>query len=259
MSSIFLSLEGAAGIRTIGAPWDSAPGEARGPDQDKGGGWDLEALEGWISGGGEIFGGRTSTGQTTGTGALYRGLGQSPWMERCLGPRLVAAREAEALGLVAGGGGTGLLGKKALRWARRGSTGPHHSLQWPASASPCRSPKPATASLWLVQLEGTPHVGWCGSVASARLPRVLMSFHCRRHLPGGSAWCLTPSPGDPMVTPIPYPAARLAPWTGSQTNRACSRSCSFSKTHSRLTQPRNASCRMYPSFLLGLGEAGRHL
>lgn len=53
---------------------------------------------------------------------------------------------------------------------------------------------------------------------------------------------------DPVLIPAPTPAVRLAPWTGSQTSKASSRSFSCSKTRSRLTQPRNASCRMYPSF-----------
>lgn len=65
--------------------------------------------------------------------------------------------------------------------------------------------------------------------------------------PRGFSLRLTRSSWDPELTPVPAPTARLAPWTGSQTSRACSRSYSCSKTRSHPTQPRSALCRMYPS------------
>lgn len=78
--------------------------------------------------------------------------------------------------------------------------------------------------------------------------------------PRGLSLRLTRSSADPALTQAPPLTACLAPWTGSQTSRACSRSYSCSKTRSRPTQPHSVSCRMYPSFLPGLqaGENGDH-
>lgn len=78
-------------------------------------------------------------------------------------------------------------------------------------------------------------------------------------LPRGLNLGLTQNSSDPALIQAPTPAVRLAPWTGSQTSRACSRSCSFSKTRSRPTQLLSVLCRMYPSFLPGLTELGRCL
>jgi hypothetical protein len=66
----------------------------------------------------EIFGTVPAPGRPRGPGH-YRGLGRGPWTWRRLDPRPAAAREVEALGPAAGGGGgMGRRGKRAPRWAR---------------------------------------------------------------------------------------------------------------------------------------------
>lgn len=150
---------------------------------------------------------------------------------------VAAARETEALGPTA-------------RVAARAAVG--RRLRAGPDEDPPALPPPPIARFhiprlrgrgWWARLAATPRLGYCGwaDLSAGCTPVVLP--------PRGLSLCLTRSPGDPGLTLAPAPTARLAPWTGSQMSRACSRSCSCSKTLSRPTQPRSASCRMYPSFL----------
>ena len=183
-------------------------------------------------------------------------------MGRWLGPRLAASREVEALGPAAEHDGMGRGGTMARRWVGRGFSGSRRRLAWPASTYP----RPRSRARDCVAVDGAfggdPALGraWIGGPRlSAEDAPVLLP-----RPPPSPQWGLSlglPQSllRDPVLILAPTPAVRLAPWTGSQTSKASSRSFSCSKTRSHLTQPRSASCRMYPSFLPGLGGPGRQV
>lgn len=153
--------------------------------------WDLAELEGWISGGeGGSSGTVSATGRQRGPGLCCR-LGQGPWMEKWLGPRLAAARDIKTLGAAAGAA----LGQRLRASSDEDPLGPATASHGPLPHLPARTPKPATALRWMAQLAGTPHLGWCGSAASACPPRAFLSCCRRCHLHGGSACVSHGAPG----------------------------------------------------------------
>lgn len=156
-----------------------------------------------------------------------------------------------------GGGGVDLFGKRVSSlgsmWIRRApAAGPDGPLLY--------SPHMHSRARDCVAEDGI--AGGDPALGRARIGGLRLSAEsacvCMQPpLPRGLNLGLTQNSSDPALTQAPTPAVRLAPWTGSQTSRACSRSCSFSKIRSRPTQLLSALCRMYPSFLPGLVEQGR--
>lgn len=181
-----------------------------------------------------IFGNCACTGKTMETGALSRSRAGLLDGERWLGLRLAAAKDMKALGPAVGGGGRGRPRTKASNKAGSGSAGPCHRLPWLFSTSlRPRSPACDCAAVDCAA-GGDPALGL------ACIGGCLMSTEGAPVVPPPQPppWVgLTRSLRDPALTSAPTSAARLAPWTGSQTSRACSRSYSCSKTRSHPTQP----------------------
>lgn len=179
-------------------------------------------------------------------------------MKKWLGPCLVAAREIKALGPAAGEAAGTALGRRLRVRPDEDPLGPATTSHGPLPPPPRPySQAHDCAAAVDVSVGRDPALGlaWLGlSAEGAPVVQPLLPP------PRGLSLRLTRSSGDPALTEAPPLTACLAPWTGSQTSRACSRSYSCSKTRSRPTQPHSVSCRMYPSFLLGLqaGENGDH-